>query len=173
MINKPMEKLKIEDFKEDNQEEVFNYEEMFKECFVDLDIVIDKPPCALSIGTFGYNNEDLSVHTYGEFSATVAPSKTKKSYYKSALIASYIGGNANNMSGRCIRILGLGSDIVIRDCFFNADPDGSIYVNITGTNTGIMSNCHFGVADVSTNRIVEGGIICTGIYDGGGLATAT
>ncbi len=90
-----MNELKIEDFNQDNLEPEFNYEEVYKECFVDLDVVIERPPCALSIGTFG-NGEDLAIHTYGEFSATVAPSKTKKSYYKSALIASYIGGNTNN-----------------------------------------------------------------------------
>lgn len=90
-----MEELKIEDFKGNDTEVEFNYEKVYAECFVDLDVVIDRPPCALSIGTYG-DGQDIAVHTYGEFSATVAPSKTKKSYYKSALIASYIGGNANN-----------------------------------------------------------------------------
>ena len=86
----------------------------------------------------------------------------------------FIGGNANNMSGPCIVMLAPVYDAVIRDCYFNADPDGSIYITISSTgNTGIISNCHFGVADVSTGRIVEGGLITTGIYDGGGLATST
>jgi hypothetical protein len=90
------EPLKIEDFK--NEEPAFNYDQIYKDCFVDLDVVIERPPTAISIGTYNFNGKDydLPVHTYGEFSATVAPSKTKKTFYKSALIASYIGGSANN-----------------------------------------------------------------------------
>ena len=78
-------------------EESFDYEKVFKECFVDLSEVIERPPVALSIGTRQYKDKfyPLEVHTYGEFSATVAPSKTKKTFYKTALIASYIGGNCN------------------------------------------------------------------------------
>ena len=84
-------------FDENNEEkEGFDYKKIFDDCFVDLDVIIDRPPCALSIGQYEYkgNLYDLPVHTYGEFSATVAPSKTKKSFYKSALIASYIGGTS-------------------------------------------------------------------------------
>lgn len=78
------------------QEKEFDYEKMFNDCFIDLDLIIERPPSALSIGTYEYNGRhyDIDAHTYGEMSATVAPSKTKKSFYKSALIASYIGGNA-------------------------------------------------------------------------------
>lgn len=92
-----MERLTIEDFKEQEPEESFDYEKMYKDCFIDIDIVIDRPPCAISIGQYEYNGKfyDTDVHTYGEMSATVAPSKTKKSFYKSALIASYIGGKSN------------------------------------------------------------------------------
>ena len=86
----------------------------------------------------------------------------------------FIGGNANNMSGPCITMTPPVYDAVIRDCYFNADPDGSIYINISGAgSTGSISNCYFAVADISTGRIVEGGLICSGIYDEGGLATAT
>lgn len=93
--------MKFETFEIDdtNNEDVkFDYLKMYEDCFVDLDVVIERPPVALSIGTYNFNGNtyDLPVHTYGEFSATVAPSKTKKSFYKSALIASYIGGNTNS-----------------------------------------------------------------------------
>lgn len=93
-----MEKLNIEDFSNEQPEESFDYEQMYKDCFIDLDIVLERPPCAISIGKYEYNGNyyDIDAHTYGEMSATVAPSKTKKSFYKSALIASYIGGNAVN-----------------------------------------------------------------------------
>lgn len=86
----------------------------------------------------------------------------------------FIGGNANNMTDACIVGAAPWYDAVIRDCYFNADSDTNIYINIAGsTSTGIISNCHFGVADISTGRIVEGGLIATGAYDGGGLSTAT
>lgn len=86
----------------------------------------------------------------------------------------FIGGNANNMSGPCIVGAAVWYDAVVRDNYFNADPDGSIYINIAGsTSTGIISNNHFGVADISTGRIVEGGLLVTGAYDGGGLATGS
>jgi hypothetical protein len=92
-----IQKLNLEDF-EVNKENIFDYKKMFEDCFVNLDIIIERPPAALYIGTYDYNGKeyDLPAHTYGEFSATVAPSKTKKTFYKSALIASYIGGNSNN-----------------------------------------------------------------------------
>lgn len=86
----------------------------------------------------------------------------------------FIGGNTNNMSDACIVGAAPWYDAVIRDCYFNADSDTNVYINIAGsTSTGTISNCHFSVADVSTGRIVEGGLIATGIYDGGGLSTAT
>jgi hypothetical protein len=56
------------------------------------------PPTALSIGKHEYKGESYvnNTFTYGEFSAIVAGSKNKKTFFKSALIASYIGGQANN-----------------------------------------------------------------------------
>lgn len=92
------ERLNIQDFNSQETQKPFDYEQMFKDCYVDLDVVLTRPPAALSIGKYEYNGKhyDINAHTYGEFSATVAPSKTKKSFYKSALIASYIGGNASD-----------------------------------------------------------------------------
>ena len=81
-------------------------------------------------------------------------------------------GNGTAASGPFINIAGVMSELLIRDCYFGADPTGSIYITIT-SSTGQISNCHFAVADISTGGIVEGGVVCTGIYDGGGLATAT
>ena len=86
----------------------------------------------------------------------------------------FLGGNANNMSDACITMLAPVYDAAISDCRFGADSDTGIYITVSGSgNTGYISNMHFAVADVSTGRIVEGGLICTGIYDGGGLATST
>jgi len=79
------------------QEDVFNYEETHDNSLVELDLELRKPPTALSIGRHDYNGETYanSTFTYGEFSAIVAASKSKKTFFKSALIASYIGGQAN------------------------------------------------------------------------------
>lgn len=82
-------------------------------------------------------------------------------------------GNGTTSSGPSIVIAGSSTENIIRDCYFGQDPTGGIYINITGTNTGSIANCHFACADVNTGRIVEGGLIGTGIYDGGGLATST
>lgn len=73
-----------------------DFQKMFNDCLVDLDIVYDAPPTALSIGEYEYEGKFYPnhVYTFGEFSATVAPSKTKKSFFKSALIACFIGGNS-------------------------------------------------------------------------------
>ena len=91
-----LKRLNWEDINHEEETDSFDYSKMYEDCFVDLDVVIERPPCAISIGQYYYNGNyyDLPVHTYGEFSATVAPSKTKKTFYKSALIASYIGGNS-------------------------------------------------------------------------------
>lgn len=93
-----MEKLKLEDLNIAPEETPFDYDKMFSDCFINLDLEIGRPPAALSIGQYVYNDKTypLEAYTYGEFSATVAPSKTKKSFYKSALIASYIGGQTNH-----------------------------------------------------------------------------
>lgn len=81
-----------------NQEEEFNYQKVFKECFVDLNKTMHLPPTALGIGSHYYKGEHYLNNTfsYGEFSAIVAASKSKKTFFKSALLASYIGGNASN-----------------------------------------------------------------------------
>jgi len=58
---------------------------------------IDYPPVALSIGeaTLGQNTYHIPFGTYGNFSALVGGSKAGKSYFKSLIIASYIGGQSN------------------------------------------------------------------------------
>jgi len=78
-------------------EKEFNYKKTFEKCFVDLTNQVMLPPTALGIGYHEYNGNEYLNNTfsYGEFSGIVAASKNKKTFFKSALIASYIGGNAN------------------------------------------------------------------------------
>lgn len=75
----------------------FDYQKTHDKCLVDLSEVMMLPPTALSIGTHEYkgNTYNNNTFSYGEFSAIVAASKSKKTFFKSALIAGFIGGNAN------------------------------------------------------------------------------
>lgn len=81
----------------ETQDASFNYDEIHNRCLVDLDTEMMLPPTALSIGEHDYKGDSYvnNTFTYGEFSAIVAGSKNKKTFFKSALIASYIGGNSN------------------------------------------------------------------------------
>ena len=93
-----MEKLKLEDFKENTDEPIFNFEEVYDKCFVDINKPILRPPIALGIGYHDYKNKSYlnATFTYGEMSAIVAPQKSKKTFFKRAVASSYIGGQATN-----------------------------------------------------------------------------
>ena len=81
-----------------NNEEVFDYKKTYDKCLIDLSEELKFPPTALGIGYHDYKGKSYLNNTfsYGEFSALVAASKTKKTFFKSALIAAYIGGNSTN-----------------------------------------------------------------------------
>lgn len=74
-----------------------NFSELIKSCSVDLSVEMPKPEILISIGTHKYKGfeYDTAALTAGEFSAIVAQSKAKKTFLKSALIASYIGGQSS------------------------------------------------------------------------------
>jgi len=74
------------------------FEREYLECFVDLSEKMERPEVLLSIGIYSYagNNYPVPVMTAGEFSCISAPSKSKKSYLKSAFAAAYIGGKSLN-----------------------------------------------------------------------------
>lgn len=65
---------------------------------IDRSIKIDYPPVALSIGTtnIGQQIYPTPFGTYGNFSALVGGGKAGKSYFKSLITASYIGGQSTN-----------------------------------------------------------------------------
>lgn len=75
-------------------EDVFNPEDVFNDCLIDANEELDKPPIAISIG-YKYE-ENVPLVTYGNFCAVVGASKSMKSFFKSALLACYIGGQAQN-----------------------------------------------------------------------------
>ena len=87
-----MGRVKLKNQKETKE---FNYSEVYNKCLVDLSEVKMLPPTALGIGYHEYkgNNYLNNTFSYGEFSTIKAKSKSKKTFFKSALIAGYIGGN--------------------------------------------------------------------------------
>jgi hypothetical protein len=66
--------------------------------FIDVNAKLDFPPVAISMGSHQIGGfEYPTVYgSYGNFSAIVGASKSKKTFFKSLLVASYIGGNSNN-----------------------------------------------------------------------------
>lgn len=68
--------------------------------FVDVTKKLPFPPVAISIGehTIKGNTYPTPFGTYGNFSAIVGPSKSKKTFLKSLLLSRYLGGNSNIFS---------------------------------------------------------------------------
>jgi hypothetical protein len=88
---------------------------MFVDAFVDVNKKIDYPHLAISIGNhqIGQNIYPTAFGTYGNFSCIVGASKAKKTFFKSLLVASYIGGDSDKYS-QSIRGH-RGEDVVIID----------------------------------------------------------
>lgn len=88
------EKLKIDEILNVDQQEEFNALEIHDECLIDPDEEIEQQPIAVSIG---YKfSEYTPLVTYGNFCCIVGASKSMKSFFKSAILACYIGGKAQN-----------------------------------------------------------------------------
>ena len=73
------------------------HEQIFKECFLDLDKPIKPLDVLVYIGLDDRGFKSPSI-TRGEISCIYAPSKVKKSFLKSLIEAAFIGGNANHYS---------------------------------------------------------------------------
>ncbi len=76
-------------------------QDIFKSSFVDVDKKLHRQPVCISIGESIYrqNIYPIPFGSYGDYSCIVGSSKSKKSFFKSALMAGYIGGEANNYFG--------------------------------------------------------------------------
>ena len=88
----------IEKLTLNNQEDSIDFKAMQRSCFVDVNEELPPPPIALSLGTYTYGQQiyPIPFGTYGNFSCLVGASKSMKTFLKSALIAGYIGGQAQN-----------------------------------------------------------------------------
>ena len=79
-------------------QDIFDYKKMHDKCLVSLDEEIPPPPTVLGIGYHNYKGVDYLNPTFtkGEMSCIIAPQKSKKTFFKTALASSYIGGNSNS-----------------------------------------------------------------------------
>jgi hypothetical protein len=84
---------------------VIDFQKIHDKTLVNLDEVIEREPIALSIGNYEYKGRRYPIPfgTYGNFSCLVGSSKSMKTFLKSAIVAGYIGGQAQhyfpNMKG--------------------------------------------------------------------------
>lgn len=88
--------INFDELKKDTSLEI-DFNKIVNECYVDLSISMPHPEILLSIGFHEYKGTfyPTPIMTAGEFSAIVATSKSKKTFLKSAFLASYIGGDSN------------------------------------------------------------------------------
>ena len=76
----------------------FDYQKMYDKCFVDISEVLTPPETVLGIGYHDYKGKTYlnPTLTKNEMSAIIAPQKSKKTFFKSVIAASFIGGNSQN-----------------------------------------------------------------------------
>lgn len=72
-------------------------EELFKDCFVDLDAPVKPLDVLVYVGVDESGKKTPSI-TRGEVSCIYAPSKAKKSFARTLIESAFIGGNHNNYS---------------------------------------------------------------------------
>jgi len=79
-----------------------NFQNIYDSAFVDITKKIEYPPIAISIGIQSMGDKELAIPfgTYGNFSCIVGASKSKKTFLKSMIMASYIGGNTSTYASR-------------------------------------------------------------------------
>ena len=95
-----MEYLKIEDLTADLALEK-TPEQIFKECFVDLDAPIKPLDVLVYFGVDDRGDKSPAI-TRGELSCIYAPSKVKKSFLKTLVESAFIGGNHNIYSDQIV-----------------------------------------------------------------------
>ena len=92
--------LKLEEVREDIEISTFDdlwFAREYERAYIPLDKPLPPPETLISIGEhqFKGNCYPTTVMTAGSFSVIAAPSKSKKTLFKTQLCATYIGGNAS------------------------------------------------------------------------------
>ncbi len=84
---------------QENQESKIDYSKILLETEVDISEELKPQPVAISVGTSLYkgNSYPIPFGSYGDFSCIVGASKSRKTFLKSAIVAGYIGGQAQNL----------------------------------------------------------------------------
>ena len=74
-----------------------DFKKVHQDTFIDVRKDIEKPPIAISIGEthIGQQIYDTPFGTFGNFSCIVGQSKSKKTFFKSAITSGFVGGETN------------------------------------------------------------------------------
>lgn len=74
-----------------------DFSKVMEQSEVDLRKAIDHPPVAISMGEYLYQGQHYPIPfgSYGDISCIVGASKSKKTFFKSAIVAGYIGGQSD------------------------------------------------------------------------------
>jgi len=74
-----------------------DYSKMMQESYIDPAEEIKPQPVAVSVGSSIYKGSSFAIPfgSYGDFSCIVGASKSRKTFFKSMIVAGYIGGQSN------------------------------------------------------------------------------
>lgn len=77
--------------------EIIDFSKIEIESYIDASLDIKAQPIAISLGEKEYKGiyYPTPIGSYGDFSCIVGASKSKKTFFKSMLVAGYLGGNSN------------------------------------------------------------------------------
>jgi len=65
------------------------------------------------------------------------------------------------------------TDLLVKDCTFDILPTDTHFINATGTNLGLLSNLHFGIANMTlATAIIKGGLFASLLWDETGIVLA-
>jgi hypothetical protein len=74
-----------------------NFDKIQKNSFIDLSKPIEHPPVSISMGTYNFRGDIFPIPfgSYGDISCIVGASKSRKTFFKSAVVSAYAGGSSN------------------------------------------------------------------------------
>jgi len=89
--------IEIPKFETISDVKIIDFKKLFTESYVDPAEELKPQPVAISIGYSEYKGTNFPIPfgSYGDFSCIVGASKSRKTFFKSMIEASYIGGNSN------------------------------------------------------------------------------
>ena len=78
-------------------DEIIDFKKILLESYIDPSEEIKPQQVAISVGSSIYKGTSFAIPfgSYGDFSCIVGASKSRKTFFKSMVVAGYIGGNSN------------------------------------------------------------------------------